>query len=123
MTAKAPHNGLLFEWLFERRHPGPVGTVGIDHPEPSRLRPIGLLFVAYFVNPKPDPSNVGWAGGLIDHPFRWSDDQNRMLLALNVVLLPGRLAVAGVRDVVRLAEQRLEIRRGRQKKVVWVRRK
>lgn len=147
---------MLIEWLIERRRPGPVGTVDIDHPEPSRLRPVGLvlrgalaggligygaflaagasrplatlsllgfyLFVAYFVNPKPDPTNVGWAGGLIDHPFRWSDDKNRLLFALKVLLLPGRFAVTGVRDVVQLTRQRLGARRAREKQVVWQRR-
>jgi hypothetical protein len=61
------------------------------------------LFVAFVINPKPDPRNVGWAGGLIDHPLRWSDDQNRMLFGLKVLLLPGRFAVAGVRDLLSFA--------------------
>lgn len=47
------------------------------------------LFIAYYVRPEPDTDNLGLFGGLIDHPFRWSDDWNRTLLFLKVVLWPG----------------------------------
>src|SRR5688572_16941152 len=40
------------------------------------------LLLGYTVHPKPDMSNVGWAGGLFDHPFRYSDDINRSLMFL-----------------------------------------
>lgn len=48
------------------------------------------LTISYHVHPKPDMSNIGWLGGLLDHPFRFSDDMNRMLIFFAVVLLPGR---------------------------------
>ena len=62
-------------------------------------------FVAYiaigsFFHPKPDYSNVGLLGGLIDHPLRWSDDVNRILAFLLVLLYPGRLLGIGLRDLV-----------------------
>lgn len=50
----------------------------------------GYLLLGYFVHPKPDTSNAGWLGGLVDHPLRYSDDINRFLLSLLVFLLPGR---------------------------------
>jgi hypothetical protein len=59
------------------------------------------LGVASRLDPQPDSSNMGWAGGLIDHPFRWSDDANRFLLLLRVVLFPGRFITAGIRDGIR----------------------
>jgi hypothetical protein len=34
------------------------------------------LPLAYFIRPEPDLSNLGWFGGLIDNPFRYSDDIN-----------------------------------------------
>lgn len=48
------------------------------------------LLLAYFLRPEPDMDNVGWLGGLMDHPFRYSDDVNRFLLFLQIALLPGR---------------------------------
>lgn len=45
----------------------------------------------YFILPDPDYTNVGWLGGLIDNPFRVSDDLNRMLLFIMILLMPGRL--------------------------------
>lgn len=29
---------------------------------------------------EPDYNNIGWLGGLIDHPFRFSNDINRNLI-------------------------------------------
>jgi hypothetical protein len=59
-------------------------------------------FVAYFVHPEPDTSNMGWLGGLVDHPFRYSDDVNRILLFLLVFLLPGRFLSEAFVDLLRL---------------------
>ncbi len=118
----------LFEWLFERHNPGPVGTFERNEkaPKPPKgsivlLRliicagVIGLLFnmiighqstvkdvmvfigviflycvISYYIVPKPDYSNVGWFGGLVDNPFRYSDDLNRILILFMVILYPGR---------------------------------
>ncbi len=44
---------------------------------------------AYLVQPEPDHSNLGWFGGLVDHPFRFSDDVNRFLLFIKLLLWPG----------------------------------
>lgn len=45
----------------------------------------------YFVSPKPDYSNVGWFGGIFDNPFKVSDDVNRILIFIMIILMPGRL--------------------------------
>lgn len=45
----------------------------------------------YFLSAKPDYSNIGWFGGLIDNPFKISDDVNRMIVLFMVILIPGRL--------------------------------
>jgi hypothetical protein len=55
---------------------------------------------SYWIAPQPDYSNVGFLGGVIDHPFRWSDDVNRLLAFLRVLLWPGRFVTASVRDLV-----------------------
>ena len=43
--------------------------------------------------------NIGWLGGLMDHPFRYSDDINRGLLGLKLILMPGRLIAESVVDM------------------------
>lgn len=45
----------------------------------------------YFILPKPDYSNMGWFGGIFDNPFKVSDDINRMLVFVMIILMPGRL--------------------------------
>ena len=47
------------------------------------------------LRPKPDYSNVGWFGGLVDHPFRLSDDYNRFLIFLLLFLWPARVIGSG----------------------------
>lgn len=49
------------------------------------------LALAYFVHPAPATRNMGWMGGLIDHPFRFSDDVNRFLLFFQAFLYPGKI--------------------------------
>jgi len=61
------------------------------------------LSLSYFVHPKPDTSNIGWMGGLMDHPFRYSDDVNRFLIFLLIVLWPGRFISESLVDMVGLA--------------------
>ena len=78
------------------------GFLALDTDRPFAMLAVGALYlvVAYFVHLRPDHSNLGVAGGLIDHPFRLSDDENRLLLGLQVVLYPGRFATTGVRDLL-----------------------
>ncbi len=75
-------------------------------PEPAGvlvLMSLGLglyLITGYFVRLRPDTSNLGWFGGLMDNPFRYSDDINRLLLLFALLLLPGRLVATGVVDLI-----------------------
>ena len=55
------------------------------------------VLIAARARPRPDYSNVGFVGGLIDHPFRISDDYNRLLAFLILFFLPGRLIANGLR--------------------------
>ena len=66
-------------------HIGPVRTLG-------RLGLVVLyLATGLLVRPAPDTTNMGWLGGLMDHPFRISDDFNRLLLFTQVILFPGKV--------------------------------
>jgi len=60
------------------------------------------LFLGYTVHPQPDYSNIGWLGGLFDHPFRYSDDINRFLVILTVLLWPGRFVSESLVDMTGL---------------------
>ena len=60
------------------------------------------FFIAYFVHPTPDTSNLGWLGCLIDNPFRFSDDMNRFLLFLKILLWPGLFILSSAIDFLRL---------------------
>jgi hypothetical protein len=118
----------IFEYLFERKNPGNVGSIEKNElPIKKVSTPIlllklfisiimvyGLFYVTVrqnfnFINmmifiiilfsyclasykfiPKPDTSNVGLLGGMIDHPFRYSDDLNRILIVFLILMYPGR---------------------------------
>ncbi|MEE9603126.1 MAG: hypothetical protein V3V75_07465 [Thermoguttaceae bacterium] len=69
-----------------------------------------LVYVAlaYLINPQPDIENLGWAGGLIDHPWRYSDDINRTLLTAQCFLGPGRFIAESLLDVRELFKERQE---------------
>lgn len=49
------------------------------------------ILVGHLVTAKPNYTNVGWLGGVMDNPFRISDDYNRWLVFIEVILLPGKL--------------------------------
>lgn len=46
--------------------------------------------MGYFAVPDPDMDDLGWAGGLINNPFRISDNINRTLLFFRIALAPGK---------------------------------
>lgn len=46
--------------------------------------------ISYKYIPRPDTSNVGFLGGLIDNPFKYTDNVNRLLIVLLALLFPGR---------------------------------
>lgn len=60
------------------------------------------LMIAWLIRPRADTRNLGWAGGLIDDPFRMSDDWNRGLLTLSILLWPGRFVTDAIWDTLRL---------------------
>lgn len=64
------------------------------------LLSLGYLVAAYWLQPAPEMSNLGLWGTVIDHPFRLSDDLNRMLLFLYAFLWPGRFIAATLIDLI-----------------------
>lgn len=65
------------------------------------------LLISYFLTPKPNTSNVGFLGGLINHPFRISDNINRFLMFFYLFLLPGKLIVFAIQTFYRLIKYKL----------------
>ncbi|MCC9609279.1 hypothetical protein LOC68_06020 [Blastopirellula sp. JC732] len=62
---------------------------------PSKLAIIvgvELMYVAlaFFIVPRPNYDNMGYLGGWINNPWKYSDDYNRGLRDWNVILGPGR---------------------------------
>jgi hypothetical protein len=51
---------------------------------------------AFVVRFRPNHDHLGAGGGLLDHPFRYSDDVNRGLLGLAVLFAPGRFLATGL---------------------------
>jgi hypothetical protein len=58
--------------------------------------------ISYNYIPRPDTSNMGLLGGLIDHPFRYTDDINRNLVVLSVLMYPGRFITTTIIQTVML---------------------
>jgi hypothetical protein len=63
---------------------------------------LAYALVGHFVRPQADTSNLGWAG-IFDNPFRYSDDINRFLLFLSILLWPGRFVIESLIDVFALS--------------------
>lgn len=90
---------------------GMVGTVFVMTALVGPLTPgrVGMvagvmsayLLVAYLVRPEPDYDNLGWAGGIFDNPLRYSDDINRFLVFVMLVLWPGRFVSTAIVDLFR----------------------
>ena len=60
------------------------------------------LAIGFSLHPKPEYRNVGLLGGLLDHPFRFTDDLNRFLVFLMVFLWPARFVTQSIRDMASL---------------------
>ena len=52
------------------------------------------LMAAAALDPSPDMSELGWAGGLINNPFSYEDDINRNKLLLALILIPAKMVIA-----------------------------
>ncbi|WP_254512193.1 hypothetical protein [Anatilimnocola floriformis] len=55
--------------------------------------------LAFFFRPEPNTDNLGYCGGMRDNPWKLSDDFNRGLLDLHMVLGPGRYASETLLDL------------------------
>ncbi|NRA37146.1 MAG: hypothetical protein HRU15_03315 [Planctomycetes bacterium] len=59
------------------------------------------LLIGYHLKINPDYDNMGWCGGLIDNPFRYSDDWNRTMLFFMIFFMPARILAIGVIDFLK----------------------
>jgi len=67
------------------------------------------ILAGYYFHPKSNSSNYGWMGGLMDNPFRISDDINRALLTFKIILYPGRMLGTFIAQFLDLLFNRKEI--------------
>ncbi len=58
------------------------------------------LCAGFALHPEPDDDDLGWWGGLVDNPFRYSDNANRLLLLLYLALLPARFVAEALVDLI-----------------------
>ncbi|MFI4875933.1 MAG: hypothetical protein ACIALR_11365 [Blastopirellula sp. JB062] len=65
---------------------------------------VELIYVAiaFFIVPRPNDDDVGFLGGLINDPFRYSDNYNRSLRSWYLLLGPGRFISASLLDFAAL---------------------
>ena len=54
------------------------------------------LLAALVLSPNPNVDNLGYFGGLIGRPLDWSDDWNRFLIVLVLLLTPGKMVLAAL---------------------------
>ncbi len=66
------------------------------------LGSITYVIAGAVLHPEPEMSNLGIGGTIFNHPFRFSDNVNRVLLFGRAVLAPGRFIGTAVADVWRL---------------------
>lgn len=70
--------------------------LGIPNGFGATLACLAYVLIATVLQPTPDYSNIGWFGGLMDNPFRISDDVNRLLVLFLMLLFPGRVIGSGL---------------------------
>ncbi len=65
-----------------------------------------LIYVAlgYLIDPQPSMDNIGVAGGMFDHEWRYSDNLNRALLGAKVFLGPGRFVAESLSDMLAVSK-------------------
>jgi len=51
------------------------------------------LAAAYLINVSPDTSNLGLGGTILNNPFSYEDDHNRVMLKIALFLWPGKLVL------------------------------
>lgn len=77
-------------------------TISAGNPLVSWSVFVVYMILCYFLTPIPDDSNLGLAGGLLNDPFRISDNMNRFLVIFYLLLLPGKLVVFAFQTLQKL---------------------
>jgi hypothetical protein len=92
-----------------------AAAVGLAYPSLRQVLPplqsaaviAGVILIysglAFFFRPEPNTDNLGYCGGGVNDPTKISDDLNRGLLDLHIVLGPGRFASETLLDLCVLA--------------------
>lgn len=60
------------------------------------------LSLGYLLKISPNTEKMGLFGTILDHPFKYTDDQNRTLLYLKFFFAPGRFITTSIADLLKL---------------------
>lgn len=60
------------------------------------------LSLGYLLKISPNTEKMGLFGTILDHPFKYTDDQNRTLLYLKLFFTPGRFITTSIADLLKL---------------------
>ncbi|EAQ79973.1 hypothetical protein [Blastopirellula marina] len=86
-------------WLFYQPHL-PASLV----PRLAIIAGVELIYVgfAFFIVPRPNLNDVGYLGGFVNNPIRYSDNYNRSLRSWSIMLAPGRFISSSFLDFATL---------------------
>ena len=73
---------------------------------------LAYLALGYGLRIEPNTRDLGLLGGLLDHPFKYTDDLNRALLWAKILLFPGRLVATPIVGFAKQVAARLRRARG-----------
>lgn len=73
---------------------------------------LAYLALGYGLRIEPNTRDLGLLGGLLDHPFKYTDDLNRFLLWAKILLFPGRLVATPIVGFVKKLAAMLRRARG-----------
>ncbi len=66
------------------------------------------LLIASIIRIRPEYDNLGWVPFLINNPFRFSDNINRLLVILHLMFMPGKYISKSIAGFYRYIKRKYE---------------
>ena len=89
--------GLVEYWLFTKT----VYGISLGYMMKANGALAIYLLIGYFIQVKPNYDNLGWIPFIINNPFRFSDNINRLLVLLMVLFIPGKYVANSIVEFYR----------------------